>query len=296
MTEACEYTNSFLNFRPKYCLILNIEEDHLDFFKDINDIRHSFRLFAENTAPDGVIVLNGAIEQHEAITEELSAKIVTYGLSADNDFYASDISYNEKGCASFFAHEGDTTIGQITLSIPGEHNVQNALAAIALCTQMKIPVTSIISGLSAFHGTKRRFEKKGTVGGITIIDDYAHHPTEIRATLEAAKNYPHERIVCVFQPHTYTRTKAFLEDFANALSLADIVVLADIYAARETDTLGISSGDIQKRLQDAGTTAYYFHSFDEIEQFLLKKCMNGDLLITMGAGDIVNVGEHLLGQ
>ena len=296
VTEACEYTNSFLNFRPKYCLILNIEEDHLDFFKDIHDIRHSFRLFAENTAPDGVIVLNGAIEQHEAITEGLSAKIVTYGLSADNDFYASDISYNEKGCASFLAHEGDTTIGQITLSIPGEHNVQNALAAIALCTQMKIPVASIISGLSAFHGTKRRFEKKGTVGGITIIDDYAHHPTEIRATLEAAKNYPHERIVCVFQPHTYTRTKAFLEDFADALSLADIVVLADIYAARETDTLGISSGDIQKRLQDAGTTAYYFHSFDEIEQFLLKKCMNGDLLITMGAGDIVNVGEHLLGQ
>ena len=296
VTEACEYTNSFLNFRPKYCLILNIEEDHLDFFKDIHDIRHSFRLFAENTAPDGVIVLNGAIEQHDAITEGLSAKVVTYGLSADNDFYASDISYNEKGCASFLAHEGNTTIGQITLSIPGEHNVQNALAAIALCTQMKIPVTSIISGLSAFHGTKRRFEKKGTVGGITIIDDYAHHPTEIRATLEAAKNYPHERIVCVFQPHTYTRTKAFLEDFADALSLADIVVLADIYAARETDTLGISSGDIQKRLQDAGTTAYYFHSFDEIEQFLLKKCMNGDLLITMGAGDIVNVGEHLLGQ
>ena len=140
------------------------------------------------------------------------------------------------------------------------------------------------------------FEKKGVLNGVTIIDDYAHHPTEIRATLEAAKNYPHERIVCVFQPHTYTRTKAFLEDFADALSLADIVVLADIYAARETDTLGISSGDIQKRLQDAGTTAYYFHSFDEIEQFLLKKCMNGDLLITMGAGDIVNVGEHLLGQ
>ena len=209
VTEACEYTNSFLNFRPKYCLILNIEEDHLDFFKDIHDIRHSFRLFAENTAPDGVIVLNGAIEQHDAITEGLSAKVVTYGLSADNDFYASDISYNEKGCASFLAHEGDTTIGQITLSIPGEHNVQNALAAIALCTQMKIPVASIISGLSAFHGTKRRFEKKGTVGGITIIDDYAHHPTEIRATLEAAKNYPHERIVCVFQPHTHAHQSIF---------------------------------------------------------------------------------------
>lgn len=266
VTEACEYTNSFLNFRPKYCLILNIEEDHLDFFKDINDIRHSFRLFAENTAPDGVIVLNGAIEQHEAITRNFPRRSLPMSVCWQW-FLCFCISYNEKGCASFFAHEGDTTIGQITLSIPGEHNVQNALAAIALCTQMKIPVTSIISGLSAFHGTKRRFEKKGTVGGITIIDDYAHHPTEIRATLEAAKNYPHERIVCVFQPHTYTRTKAFLEDFADALSLADIVVLADIYAARETDTLGISSGDIQKRLQDAGTTAYYFHSFDETTIF-----------------------------
>ena len=143
--------------------------------------------------------------------------------------------------------------------------------------------------------TKRRFEKKGTLGGITIVDDYAHHPTEIRATLQAAKNYPHKRIVCVFQPHTYTRTKAFLNDFADALSLADVVVLADIYAARETDTLGISSGDIQKLIADKGTPAYHFHTFDEIENFLLKKCMNGDLLITMGAGDIVNVGEHLLG-
>ena len=296
VTEACEYTNSFLNFRPKYSLILNIEEDHLDFFKDIDDIRHSFRLFAENTAKDGVIILNGDIERYEEITDGLLAKVITYGLSDTNDFYAKDLSYDENGCASFEAFSPEGSLGRISLSIPGEHNVLNALAAISLAVQMRIPATSIVEGLSAFHGTRRRFEKKGVLGGVTIVDDYAHHPTEIRATLNAAKNYPHNRIVCVFQPHTYTRTKAFLEEFADALSLADIVVLADIYAARETDTLGISSGDIQERLKKVGTTAYYFHSFDEIENFLLKKCMNGDLLITMGAGDIVNVGEHLLGM
>lgn len=294
VTEACEYTNSFLNFHPKYSLILNIEEDHLDFFKDIEDIRHSFRLFAKNTAEDGVIILHGDIERREEITGGLPARVVTYGLDKTDDFYAASLAY-DKGCASFEVFHGGTSLGRVQLSIPGEHNVLNALAAIALSVEMEIPFSSIAKGLFSFHGTKRRFEKKGTLGGVTIIDDYAHHPTEILATLQAAKNYPHKRIVCVFQPHTYTRTKAFLEEFADALSLADIVVLADIYAARETDTLGISSADIQTRLTQAGTTAYYFHSFDEIENFLLKKCMNGDLLITMGAGDIVNVGEHLLG-
>lgn len=295
VTEACEYTNSFLNFRPRYSLILNIEEDHLDFFKDINDIRHSFHLFAANTAPEGCIILNGAIDRYQEITQGLPAKTITYGLDASDDFHAQNISYDENGCASFDAMQGSSLYGRITLSIPGEHNILNALAAIALAVQMNLPKDAVFQGLGAFAGTKRRFEKKGTLGGITIVDDYAHHPTEIRATLQAAKNYPHKRIVCVFQPHTYTRTKAFLNDFADALSLADVVVLADIYAARETDTLGISSGDIQKLIADKGTPAYHFHTFDEIENFLLKKCMNGDLLITMGAGDIVNVGEHLLG-
>lgn len=296
ITEACEYTNSFLNFHPKYCLILNIEEDHLDFFKDIDDIRHSFRKFAGNTSDDGVIILHGGIDRYEEITDGLPAQVRTYGLTPDNDFYAKDISYDDRGCASFELFCQKTHLGSVTLSTPGEHNVLNALAAAALAVEMKIPVSFIMEGLSAFHGTKRRFEKKGMLGGVTVIDDYAHHPTEIRATLSAAKNHPHNRIVCVFQPHTYTRTKAFLREFADALSLADIVVLADIYAAREQNTLGVSSQDIQDLLTESGTTAYYFPSFDEIENFLLKKCMNGDLLITMGAGDIVKVGEHLLGQ
>jgi len=148
--------------------------------------------------------------------------------------------------------------------------------------------------LEQFTGTHRRFEKKGEIGGVTIIDDYAHHPREITATLKTARNYPHNKIWCVFQPHTYTRTKAFLDEFAESLAAADEVILADIYAARETDTLGISSRDIAQRIEDLGTKAHYFSSFEEIERFILKKCMHGDLLITMGAGDIVKVGENLL--
>ena len=152
------------------------------------------------------------------------------------------------------------------------------------------------SALHGFTGTDRRFEYKGTIGGVTIIDDYAHHPTEIAATLHAAANYPHKTLWCVFQPHTYTRTKAFMKVFAKALSLADKVVLADIYAARETDTLGISSETLQAEIQALGRECYYFPSFDEIENFLLENCINGDLLITMGAGDVVKIGENLLGK
>ena len=155
---------------------------------------------------------------------------------------------------------------------------------------------AIMSGLGRFTGTDRRFEKKGEVAGVTVIDDYAHHPQEIKATLAAARNYPHRKLWCVFQPHTYTRTRAFLDQFAEALSAADEVILADIYAARETDTLGVSSLDVADRIERLGTKAHYIPSFDEIETFILENCMNGDLLITMGAGDIVKVGEKLLGQ
>ena len=192
-------------------------------------------------------------------------------------------------------HAGEK-LADITLSVPGRHNVSNALAATACAVTMGISTEAIIRGLDSFHGADRRFQYKGCVDGVTIIDDYAHHPTEIRATLTAAQNYPHKRLVLVFQPHTYSRTKAFLEDFAEVLSMADVVVLADIYAAREQNTFGISSKDILSRLKEKGTEAYYFPSFEEIEKFLLKKCVDQDLLITMGAGNVVEIGEALLGK
>jgi UDP-N-acetylmuramate--alanine ligase len=296
ITEACEYTNSFLNFRPKYSIILNIEAEHLDFFKDLADIRHSFHLFASNTKEDGALILNGAIERPEEITGGLACKVLTFGLDPSFDCFASDITYDEKGCAGFTAHFCGETLGQIRLRVPGTHNVTNALSAIACALEAGISFPLIREGLESFSGADRRFQYKGTVDGVTVIDDYAHHPTEIRATLTAAQNYPHKRLVLVFQPHTYSRTKIFLEDFAEVLSMADMVVLADIYAAREKNTYGVSSRDIQKLLSEKGTECYYFPSFEEIEKFLLKNCMNGDLLITMGAGNVVEIGEALLGK
>lgn len=296
VTEACEYTNSFLDFFPKIGIILNIDEDHLDFFKDLEDIRHSFRRFAELLPEDGCLIINGETERLEEVAGGLPCRVVTFGRSAACDYYATDIRYDELGNPSFTLHGQAGEERRVALSVPGEHNVMNALAALALADCLSIDSTVTEAALRGYKGTDRRFQYKGKVGGVTIIDDYAHHPTEITATLTAAANYPHRKLWCVFQPHTYTRTKACLKEFAHSLSLADEVVLADIYAARETDTLGIHSEDLQREIQALGHTCHYFPSFDEIENFLLENCINGDVLITMGAGDVVKIGENLLGS
>ena len=294
ITEACEYTNSFLKFNPRIELILNVDADHLDFFKDLDDIRHSFRLFSEKLNKDGILIINGEIPDLSYFTQGLPCKIITYGLEADDDYTAKNISFNEYACGSYDLYVNGEKLDHITLNVTGLHNVSNSLAAIAAARELGIPMEHIKAGLMKFKGTDRRFEYKGEVNGITILDDYAHHPTEIEATLTAAKNYPHRKIWCAFQPHTYTRTKALLHEFGKALSLADHVVLADIYAAREADTGEIHSKDLQAEIRRQGTEVDYFSTFEEIENFLLKNCHPGDLVITMGAGDIVNVGENLL--
>lgn len=299
ITEACEYTNSFLKFNPRYSIILNIEEDHLDFFKDITDIRHSFHLFAKRLPEDGVLFINGEIENYEEITRDLPCKVISYGIQSSTEtqytYSATNVSFNADGYGEYDLMHNGEFMDHITLGVVGMHNVSNSLPSIGLALERRIPLDVIKRGLTAFHGTERRFEYKGEVAGITIIDDYAHHPTEIKATLEAAKRYPHKSTWCVFQPHTYTRTKAFLKDFAKALTLADKIVLTDIYAAREVNTGEISSKNLQAELQQLGKEVYYFSSFEEIENFLLQNCNNGDLLITMGAGDVVSIGESLLG-
>lgn len=301
VTEACEYTNSFLDFFPKIGLILNIEEDHLDFFKDIDDIRNSFHKFGKLLPADGCLIINGAIDNYTDLTADLNCKIITFcngentSCGNSSDYYPSDISFDALGNASFLVHCKTGKPRKITLRVPGMHNISNALAAIALADYLELSDNAITAALSKFSGADRRFEYKGTIGGVTVIDDYAHHPTEIEATLTAAGNTPHNTLWCVFQPHTYTRTKAFLTDFAKALSLADKVILADIYAARETDTLGISSRTLQEEIVKLGKECHYFPSFDEIENFLLENCIKDDMLITMGAGDVHKIGENLLG-
>lgn len=295
VTEACEYTNSFLSFFPKISIILNIEEDHMDFFKDIDDIRNSFTKFANLLPADGTLIINGDIDKLDRVVSDIKCPYITYGFSDDKDYYATDITYDEFAHPSYTLHSSKGT-ERVSLSVPGIHNVSNSMAAIAWADVCGLDRTQTLKSLEGFTGTDRRFEKKGEIAGVTIIDDYAHHPTEIKATLNAALQYPHKTLWVVFQPHTYTRTKAFLDDFAEALSIADKIVLADIYAAREKNTIGIYSTDLQKKLVDAGKECYYFPSFDEIENFLLENCSQSDLLITMGAGDIVKIGERLLGK
>ena len=294
VTEACEYTNSFLSFFPKIGIILNIEEDHLDFFKDIQDIRNSFHRFAALLPEDGTLIISGDIENYREITDGLSCRVITYGSSPDNDYYCSDIHYDKLAHPSFRLNRKNGKNEAFSLMVPGEHNVHNAMASIVLADLLGIDSSVMQKAFLEFSGTDRRYEFKGEKNGVSIIDDYAHHPTEITATLKAASNYPHRSLWCVFQPHTYSRTKAFLPEFAKALSLADHVVLADIYPARETDDLGISSNDLREELLELGANCTYLPSFEEIEKFLLKNCINGDLLITMGAGDVVKIGESLL--
>ena len=296
VTEACEYTNSFLSFNPKIGMILNVEEDHLDFFKDIHEIRHSFRQFAELLPADGTLIINADIDHYQEITNGLSCNVVTYGMEKGvSQYYPENIQYDTYAHPTFSLQSPMGAVREFTLKIPGDHNVSNAIAAIVLADVLNIDTLHIARALREFEGTNRRFEYKGTIGGVTIIDDYAHHPTEITATLKATRNYPHKNLWCIFQPHTYTRTKAFLHEFAEALSLSDHIILADIYAARETDTLGMSSQVLQKEIENLGHECLYFPSFDEIENYLLENCIDGDLLITMGAGDVLKIGENLLG-
>ena len=223
ITESCEYCNSFLSFFPTVAVILNVEADHLDFFKDIDDIRHSFRAFARLLPTDGMLIINADTPKYDYVTEGLGCKVVTYALEnqAVADYTAANITYDEFDHPSFDCICRGELRGRYTLMVPGLHNVSNALAAIALADELQLPENAIHEGFATFRGTDRRFQYKGTYHGAKVIDDYAHHPTEIRATMEAAENCAHRTLWCVFQPHTYTRTKAFLPQFAKSLALAD---------------------------------------------------------------------------
>lgn len=297
ITEACEYTNSFLSFKPNMAIILNVAADHLDFFKDLDDIRHSFRKFAELVPEDGCLIINSDIDDLDYFTQGLKCQIITVGSDPEKSMYsARNIQYDEFAKGSYDLIINNEEAFHVQLNVTGEHNIYNSLASIAASKFMGISDKDIVSGLLSYGGTDRRFQYKGKIGNITIIDDYAHHPDEITATIKTAKHYPHEKMWVVFQPHTYTRTKALLPEFAEALKEADAVILADIYAAREKNTIGISSKDLLNEIQKLNGNAFYFPSFSEIENFLLENCSPGDLLITMGAGDVVKIGEHLLGN
>ena len=296
VTEACEYTNSFLSFFPKISVILNIDEDHLDFFKDLADIRNSFHRFAKLLPKDGTLVINDNIPDLEEITADLDCRVIRYGNDSSLDYSATNILHDKKGEASFDLIKSGEFIDRISLSVNGDHNVSNALSAIAVADLLGVPFSKIKEGLKSFHGTDRRFEYKGETNGVTIIDDYAHHPTEIAATLTAATHYPHREIWCIFQPHTYTRTYNHLDDFAKVLSEADHVILLDIYASREKDTGLVSSKDLRDKIEALGGVVTYCPTFNDAEKYAVDNCRKGDMLITMGAGDVYKIGEKLVRQ
>lgn len=296
VTEACEYCDSFLDFYPRIGIILNIEEDHLDYFKDLTHIRDSFQKFACSIPEDGLLVINGHIDDLASFCTPIKAPIVTFGLDDSHDWYVVNLTYDEKACASFDVYYQSVLKGHIKLHVPGEHNVLNCLSVCAVCNFLNISMEVLNQGLSHFTGANQRFEIKGCIHDITIVDDYAHHPTEIAATLKVANAYPHKHLYVVFQPHTYTRTKAFLNDFATALNHAENVILTDIYAAREKDPGDIHAKDILHSLHALGKPAIYLSDFDAIANYLLEHCEPHDLIITMGAGNVNQIASILLGQ
>ena len=293
VVESCEYFDGFLNFKPHIGVVLNIETDHLDYFKNLEHIEESFGCFVRNISPNGALIANEEMPSFDKIAGYSRARVIGYG-APNSMFRAENITYSQDGCASFDLIIEGKHAARINLKLRGEHNVSNALAAIAACWVDNISLDAIQAGLESFTGTKRRYEYKGTREGITIIDDYAHHPTEIKATLAAARNSEHGKLVCVFQPHTYTRTKKLLTELGEAFTDADMVILLDIYSAREQDTGEIHAKDLESQIRSNGVETHYMPTFEAAVNFILQKCILGDLLITMGAGDVDKVAEQLL--
>lgn len=294
IVESCEYCDSFLKFFPHSAIILNIEKDHTDYFKSMEQLYDSFKKFLSLIPENSFAVINKDIPDFQKLTQDLKCSLITFGRDFNADWRASDILYDKKGHPSYTVLYKGKNIGNVMLNVYGEHNVYNSLSAFALSYNYGIDVKHIIKGLENFKGTHRRFEHKGFYNGAEIIDDYAHHPTEIRTTLCSAKKQDINRLICVFQPHTYSRTKSLINEFANSFDDADIVILTDIYAAREKDTGEIHSKDLYKLLEEKGKKVFYFKNFSEIENFLKSTLNPHDMLITIGAGNVYLIGESLI--
>ena len=287
--ESCEYCNSFLSFFPTVAVILNIEADHLDFFHDLEDVEHSFRTFADLVPENGMIVANADDENTMHTLAGETRPVLTFGLH-QGDVQAANLTW-ERGLPQFdILYRGDL-FTHVRLQVPGEHNVKNALAAAAAAIALAVPPQAVADGLGAFRGAGRRFEHKGSFHGAQVYDDYAHHPGELKALLDTAKNLGYERIICAFQPHTYSRTKALFDDFVQVLKQPDITLLAEIFAARETNDIGISSRDLAAKIPGS----LYFPTLEELAEHLRQIARSGDLILTVGAGDIYTGGEELTG-
>lgn len=294
VAEACEYFDSFLQFKPLVGVILNVESDHLDYFKNLENIRRSFHAFAQRVPANGVLVINQDIDNVAELTENLSCPAETFGLKDGATWQAKNIIHEADGTNTFDVYYKGEFFGPIHLTIPGEHNIMNALASIASAHFLGISAEDCRKGMLHFTGTQRRFQRKGVKNGIQVIDDYAHHPTEIKAALAAAKKVQHNTTWCVFQPHTYSRTKFLFDEFGESFTDADEIIVADIFAAREALDESITAAMLAERIAKAGKSAKYLGDFESIRAYLEANCKAGDLLLTVGAGDVFKIGEAFL--
>ena len=287
--ESCEYCNSFLSFFPTVAVILNVEADHLDFFKDLNDVEHSFHEFAELVPEKGFVVVNADDPGAMASVKGLAHPLFTFGLNPGADCTAENVAFFD-GAPAFDIVIRGKRYAHVELHVFGKHNILNALAAASAAYVLGLPGGAVEKGLDSFTGAGRRFEHKGAFNGAQVYDDYAHHPGELHALLTTAKGMGYKRILCAFQPHTYSRTKALFDQFVEELKIPDVAILAEIFAAREKNTIGISSSDLCKQIPGA----VYCPTLDQVAEELRKQARPGDLILTVGAGDIYRAGEKLL--
>ena len=303
ITEACEYTNSFLNFNSKVAVVLNIEADHLDYFSGLDEIKESFNKFGKLLPEDGFFIINGDNENTDTIDKGVIATTIRFGQNNKNDAIFEILNYDEKGCATFKIDYKGISLGAFKISVPGEHNVYNAVGAILISYVAGLDIEDIRTNIALYTGVGRRFEYKGTLENkAVVIDDYAHHPTEIKATLKAVKNMAKGKIWAIFQPHTYSRTLTLLDEFSEAFYDADHVIIPTIYASREKFTDAVSSIDLCDKIRAnfenetlcEDKTVTYIPTFDLIEQHILNNAKSDDIILTIGAGDIYKVGESLV--
>ena len=288
--EACEYMDSFLDFNPSTAIILNIEMDHVDYFKSMEQICESYSKFASLTGKDGTVIANADNEYIPVVLDGYEGRVVTFGVANKSaDYTAINIRFPE-GFPEFDVMRGDEFFCHVKLSVTGEHNVYNGLAACVAGDLAGLSPENISAGLASFRGATRRMELKGKVNGALVFDDYGHHPTEVRSTLDGVAKLNPERLLCVFQPHTFSRTYALMDQFATSFDSADRLFVADIYPARETDNLGISGETLALRV---GDKAEYISGFENIAKELNSSLYPGDVLVVMGAGDVYRVFDFL---
>lgn len=293
VTEACEYTNSFLKFYPTVALITNIEEDHLDFFSGLDEIVESFGKFAELTGKDGTVIACGEDENVKKALAGKDLNVLCYGMSEKFDYYPANIEYSD-GCPQFDVFCKGEFLCKVKLRVPGEHNIKNAIAAIAVSVTLGIDAETAAGGLETYTGVHRRFERKGEYNGAVVMDDYAHHPTEIKATLSAASKFGGKRLVCVFQPHTYSRTRTLWNEFVSAFDGVDELVLTDIFPAREVFDGKTRSGDLAEDIAKRGVCVKYIAELEKACEYFRETLSEGDIFFTMGAGDVYKIGDMLL--